>query len=136
MDDRSRVSRVSDKTAARVAIVTGAIFVIAGLPKFVAFRWEVANFTGFGLPTPEAWVVAAGLIEIGGGTLLIARRWVTASSLVLAMTMAVAIGVSGIRCGDVFPSLTLAPALLVACIYLAVRARAARSRRDPGRVTP
>lgn len=102
-----------------VAIVTGAIFVAAGLPKFVAFHWEVQNFIRFGLPLPEAWVVAAGVIEIAGGALLVARRWVRASCLVLAVTMAVAIAVSGIGRGDVIPSLTLAPALLVACVYVA-----------------
>ncbi len=106
--------------ATRIAIATGVVFVIAGLPKFFAFRWEVENFIRFGLPAPEVWVVAAGVIEIGGGALLIARRWVMASSLLLAATMAVAIVVSGIGRGDVIPSLTLAPALLAACVYLAI----------------
>lgn len=107
------------------------IFVLAGLPKFVAFHWEVENFARFGLPAPEAWVIAAGLIEIVGGGLLIARRFVATASLFLATTMAVAIGVSGIHRGDVIPSLTLAPALLVACVYLAVRARKrATTHRD------
>lgn len=117
------------RTATRIAVATGVIFVIAGLPKFVAFHWEVANFTRFGLPAPAVWVVAAGIIEIVGGAMLIARRCVTGASLVLAATMAVAIGVSGIHRGDVVPSLTVAPALLVACIYLAVDAR----RRDGAR---
>ena len=92
----------SKRASRRIAVVTGVIFVIAGLPKFVAFRWEVDNFLRFGLPAPAVWVGAA--------------------SVLLAMTMAVAIGVSGIRNGDVLPSLTLAPALLIACIYLAVEA--------------
>ena len=105
------------------------IFVIAGLPKFVAFRWEVDNFIRFGLPAPAVWVIAAGIIEIGGGALLIARRWVSAACVVLAVTMAIAIGVSGIRRGDVIPSLTLAPVLLIACIYLTVKA-AQPGRRD------
>jgi hypothetical protein len=39
----------------------------------------------------------------------------------LAVTMVVAIGSSGIGHGDVIPSLTLAPALLVAMIYLLAR---------------
>ena len=121
------------RTATRVALVTGVIFVIAGLPKFVAFHWEVANFTRFGLPAPEVWVVAAGIIEIVGGALLIARRRVVGASLLLAATMAVAIGVSGIHRGDVVPSLTVAPALFVACVYLAVAARTrAKAKRDAG----
>ena len=117
-----------DKAATRVAVVTGVIFVIAGLPKFFAFRWEVENFLHFGLPAPALWVVAAGVIELGGGVLLIARRWVTAASLVLAATMGVAIVVSGVLRGDVIPSLTLAPALLIACVYLAMKARSRRAR--------
>jgi hypothetical protein len=39
--------------------------------------------------------------------------------------MAVAIGASGIGHGDVIPSLTLAPMLLVALIFLLVRALSA-----------
>lgn len=117
-----RAAVVTKQASRRIAVVTGVIFVIAGLPKFVAFRWEVDNFLRFGLPAPAVWVVAAGILEIGGGALLIAGRWVRAASVLLAMTMAVAIGVSGIRHGDVLPSLTLAPALLIACIYLAVEA--------------
>src|SRR3954471_23286887 len=41
----------------RVAIVTGIAFVIAGLPKFLAFGWELDAFRRFGLPAPEAWVI-------------------------------------------------------------------------------
>ena len=67
---------------------------------------------------PEAWVVAAGAVEVVCGLLLIARRWVKVSSALLGTTMAVAIVVSGIGHGDIIPSLTLAPALLVACIFI------------------
>ena len=42
-------------------------------------------------------------------------------AVVLAVTMVVAIVSSGIGAGDVIPSLTLAPALLVAMVYLLVR---------------
>ncbi|MEJ7891343.1 MAG: DoxX family protein [Solirubrobacteraceae bacterium] len=101
-----------------VRTITGVAFVIAGLPKFVAFGWELDAFERFGLPAAEVWVIAAGVIEIGGGTLLLANRYVTASAAVLAVTMAVAIGVSGVKEGDIIPSLTVAPLLLAACLYL------------------
>jgi uncharacterized membrane protein YphA (DoxX/SURF4 family) len=101
-----------------VRVLTGIAFVIAGLPKFVFFDWERDAFVRFGLPAPEIWVVAAGIIEIGGGLLLVAGRHVRAAALLLAATMAVAIGVSGIKEGDVIPSLTLAPLLLAACLYI------------------
>lgn len=103
-----------------VRTVTGIAFVIAGLPKFVAFGWELDAFERFGLPAAEVWVVAAGVIEIGGGIALLANRFVVAAALALAITMAVAIAVSGVKEGDVIPSLTVAPLLLAACGYLIV----------------
>lgn len=116
----------------RVAVLTGIVFVIAGLPKFVAFGWELDAFERFGLPYAEVWVVAAGVIEIGGGALLVARRQVVPAALALAVTMTVAVGVSGIKEGDVVPSLTLAPALLAACLYLVFAGSARRSLTGPG----
>jgi uncharacterized membrane protein YphA (DoxX/SURF4 family) len=104
-----------------VALVTGAIFVIAGLAKFVAYGWELDAFKRFGLPAPELFVILAGVFEVGGGVLLLARRFVAPSALVLAITMAVATIVSGFGAGDVIPSLTLAPALFVAMVFLLVR---------------
>ena len=106
---------------------------IAGLPKFVAFGWELDAFERFGLPFAEAWVIAAGVIEIGGGILLLLDRLVVPSALVLGATMAVAIGVSGIKEGDVIPSLTVAPLLLAACVYLLLSGDA---DRDARRVIP
>lgn len=91
---------------------------IAGLPKFLAFNWELDAFERFGLPVAEVWVIAAGIIEIGGGVLLLRDRWVAPVALLLAVTMAVAIGVSGVKEGDVVPSLTVAPLLLAGCVYL------------------
>jgi uncharacterized membrane protein YphA (DoxX/SURF4 family) len=110
-------------------MVTGVIFVIAGLPKLLAFDWELAVFVALGLPKPEVWVIAAGVIEIGGGALLIARRAVSAAAVMLGTTMAVAIVVSGIGHGDIVPSLTLAPLLLAACVYLVVKDGAWRRER-------
>ncbi len=113
-----------------VAIVTGVIFVVAGLPKFVAFDWERDAFVSFGLPFPEALVILAGVVEIGGGLLLVARRLLAAAALVLAVTMAVAFVSSGLGHGDVIPSLTLAPALLAASVYLLVRSLRTTFRMD------
>ena len=115
--------------ARRTEIVTGAIFVIAGLAKFVANGWELDAFRRFGLPAPQAWVIAAGVIEVGGGLALLAGRWVEAAALLLAVTMGVAFVASGLLQGDVIPSLTLAPALLAACVYLL------RVRRGPRRAS-
>ena len=107
-----------DRGAARVAILTGVTFVFAGLVKFVFHHWELHAFRTFGLPWPSALEIFAGVLEVAGGILLVVRRWVVPTALMLAATMVVAIASSGIGHGDVIPSLTLAPVLLIATIYL------------------
>jgi uncharacterized membrane protein YphA (DoxX/SURF4 family) len=105
-------------TPTRIAIVTGLIFFFAGLVKFAFHHWELHAFRSFGLPLASVMEIVAGVVETIGGALLVARRGVVPVTLVLAVTMLVAIGASGIGHGDVIPSLTLAPALLLAVIYL------------------
>ncbi len=112
----------ADSAATGVALVVGAIFVVAGSVKFAAYGWELANFRRFGLPLAPAWVVAAGAIEMVAGALLVGRRAVVPAALLLVVTMAVAIAVSGVAHGDIVPSLTLAPALLAGCLFVAWRA--------------
>jgi uncharacterized membrane protein YphA (DoxX/SURF4 family) len=107
-----------DRTAVRVAILTGVIFFFAGLVKFVFHHWELHAFRSFGLPWPSALEIFAGALETGGGVLLMQRRCVAPVAVLLSITMIVAIGSSGIGEGDVIPSLTLAPLLLLAMIYL------------------
>lgn len=102
----------------RIAILTGMIFCFAGLVKFVFHHWELNAFRSFGLPWPSALEIAAGVLETAGGILLVLRRWVVPTAVLLAATMIVAIAASGIGHGDLIPSLTLAPALLVAMLYL------------------
>lgn len=120
-----------DRTATRVAILTGLIFIVAGLVKFGLHHWELHAFRRFGLPWPAALEIFAGVVETLGGVLLAARRGVVPACVLLAITMAVAIGSSGIGHGDVIPSLTLAPALLVATLYLIAVGLRAGGRR-PG----
>lgn len=115
-----------DRLARRVALVAGAVFVLASLPKFAFFDFELEQFERFGLPFPEALVILAGVIELVGGVALLRRRLVLPAAAVLAATMVVAIVSSGILEGDVVPSLTLAPALLAATVFLLVRGLRAR----------
>jgi uncharacterized membrane protein YphA (DoxX/SURF4 family) len=114
----------SDPLARRVALAAGAVFIIASLPKFVFFDFELEQFERFGLPFPEALVILAGVLELVGGIALTTRRFVLAACAVLVPTMLVAIVSSGVLEADVVPSLTLAPALLAALVLLLVRARA------------
>ena len=107
----------------RVAVIAGVIFVVAGLVKFVFHHWELNAFRSFGLPWPSVLEILAGVLEMIGGVLLALRRWVIPTATVLAFTMVVAILASGIEHGDVIPSLTLAPALLIAMLYLIAAGR-------------
>lgn len=117
-----------DPAATRVAIITGVVFIPAGLVKFAFHRWELHAFEEFGLPLPFALELLAGVLETVGGVLLIARRHLVPISALLGATMLVAIGASGIGHGDVIPSLTLAPALLLALIFVLSRALRPRTR--------
>jgi uncharacterized membrane protein YphA (DoxX/SURF4 family) len=110
-----------DRAASKVAIATGVIFIVAGLVKFVFRHWELHAFREFGLPWPGALEILAGILETLGGALLVLRVLVAPSAVLLAVTMVVATASSGIGHGDVIPSLTLAPALLLAMIFLLVR---------------
>jgi uncharacterized membrane protein YphA (DoxX/SURF4 family) len=105
-----------------VRVLTGVIFIFAGLVKFVFHSWELHAFRTFGLPWPGALEILVGIVETAGGLLLVLRLLVAPVALVLVVTMAVAIGSSGIGHGDVVPSLTLAPMLLVALLFLLWRA--------------
>jgi uncharacterized membrane protein YphA (DoxX/SURF4 family) len=111
-----------DATIANLAIVTGSIFIVAGLVKFALHGWELRAFRSFGLPWPSALEILTGVLEAVGGVLLALRLVVVPVAMILSMTMVVAIGASGIGHGDLIPSLTLAPALLAALAAILVRA--------------
>ena len=113
----------SGGSASRIAVAAGVIFIFAGLVKFVFHSWELHAFRSFGLPWPSAMEILAGVLEIVGGALLALRVFIVPVALILTATMAVAIGASGIGHGDVIPSLTVAPALLAAMVYLLVASR-------------
>ncbi len=98
--------------------ITGLIFLVFGIGKFIQHGHEVDSFEAYGLPAPEAFVYLVGCLEIVGGLLLVAGALTRPVALVLAANMAGAIVVSGVGEGEVVPSLTLAPALLVAMLFL------------------
>lgn len=97
------------------------IFVIASVPKFFFFGFELEQFERFGLPFPEVLVLLTGVVELAGGVALVCRQLVAPALLMLVPTMLVAIVSSGMLQGDVIPSLTVAPALLVALVALVLR---------------
>jgi putative oxidoreductase len=119
-------------TFARVA--AGVVFVVFGVGKFTQHAREVDSFRTYGLPAPDAFVTAIGVLEIVGGLMLIAGVLVPYAALALAGDMVGAIVVSGIKEGEPI-SLTLAPALLLVMLLLLrdERKRVPRPRRAANR---
>ena len=103
-------------TLARIA--AGVVFVVFGIGKFSQHASEVASFDKYGLPSPDAFVYVIGVVEIVGGLLLVLGLLTPFVALVMAGDMVGAIALSGIKEGEVLPSLTLAPALLVVMLLL------------------
>ena len=100
-----------------VRLLSGGIFVVFGIGKFVNHTSELASFKTYGLPAPELFVVVIGVIEVVGGLFLIVGILTRPAAFVLAADMVGAIIVSGIAKGELV-SLTLAPAELVAMLVL------------------
>jgi putative oxidoreductase len=95
----------------------GIIFLIFGVAKFSNHAAELASFRHYPLPAPELFVCLVGVIEIGGGLLLIIGLLTRLAALALAADMIGAIVISGLGRWELV-SLTLAPLLLVAMISL------------------
>jgi putative oxidoreductase len=98
-------------------LLSGGVFVVFGIGKFVNHASELASFKTYGLPAPEAFVVMIGLIELVGGLFVMTGVLTRPAALVLAADMVGAIVVSGIANGELI-SLTLAPAQLVVMLVL------------------
>ncbi|HET6868306.1 MAG TPA: DoxX family protein [Solirubrobacteraceae bacterium] len=106
-----------DRVLLVLRLLSGGVFVVFGIGKFVNHASELASFKSYGLPAPEIFVVVIGLVELVGGLLLIIGVLTRPAALVLAGDMIGAIIVSGIAKGEII-SLTLAPAELVAMLVL------------------
>ena len=106
-----------DRVLLLLRLLSGGVFVVFGIGKFVNHGSELASFKTYGLPAPEAFVVVIGVVELVGGLLLIAGVLTRPAALVLAGDMVGAIIVSGLGKGELI-SLTLAPAELVAMLVL------------------
>ncbi|MGQ0838229.1 DoxX family protein [Actinokineospora sp.] len=129
MSEKSNLSRVAaaffrDRVSGRAAvatavlrIVTGLFFVLAAIPKFAAHDFELAEFARFGLPESSALVYLVGLLELGGGLMLVLGVGTRLAALGLAVNMAGAIATAGVKVGGPF-HLGVAPALLLAMVFL------------------
>jgi putative oxidoreductase len=106
-----------DRVLLLLRLGSGVVFVVFGAGKFVNHASELASFQAYGLPAPDAFVYAIGVIELVGGLLLIVGLATRPAALVLAGDMIGAVVVSGIGLGELV-SLTLAPAELAICLFL------------------
>jgi putative oxidoreductase len=114
----TRATGAGDTALVLARVAAALVFVVFGIGKFSAHASEVDSFDRYGLPEPEAFVYAIGVLEIGGGLLLGLGVLTRLVALVMAGNMVAAIALSGIGEGEVLPSLTLAPALLVIMVVL------------------
>ncbi|HEY6399107.1 MAG TPA: DoxX family protein [Solirubrobacteraceae bacterium] len=111
------MSEHRDRALLALRLLSGGVFVAFGAGKFINHATELASFKSYGLPAPEAFVAAIGVLELVGGALLIAGLFTRPAAFALAGDMVGAIIVSGIAKGELI-SLTLAPAELVAMLVL------------------
>lgn len=98
-------------------LIAGGIFVAFGAGKFLNHGSELASFQAYGLPSPDLFVSAIGVVELLGGVALILGLGTRLAAVALAGDMAGAIIVSGLARGEIV-SLTVAPAQLLAMLFL------------------
>ena len=111
---------MSGRVVLVLRVVAGLVFVVFGAGKFVNHASEAAAFGAYGLPWPDAFTDAIGVIEILGGLALLSGVALTPAALVLAGDMVGAIVISGLLRWE-WISLTVAPALLAAMLVVAGR---------------
>jgi uncharacterized membrane protein YphA (DoxX/SURF4 family) len=79
---------------AGVRCAAAIVFLIFGVSKFVNHAAELASFRHYPVPAPDTVVYAVGVIEIGGGLLLLVGLLTRLTALALAADMLGAIVVS------------------------------------------
>jgi uncharacterized membrane protein YphA (DoxX/SURF4 family) len=97
-------------------LVAAGVFVVFGAGKFIDHASEVESFAGYGLPAPDAFVYAIGVIELIGG-LLVAGLVTRLAVLVLAGDMVGEIVVSESTSASRSAS-RWRTVMLVVCLYL------------------
>lgn len=100
-----------------VRVVTGVLFVLFSLGKFVDHAQESADFDHYGIPAPEVATALVGALELLGGVLLIIGLFARPAAALLAANLVGAIATAGRVDGGTF-HLGVGPAMLVATLFL------------------
>ena len=113
----SRAPLAWGRVALLIRVVAGAIFLGFSVGKFTRHGAESAALDRYGLPFPDAFTYAVGVVELLGGVLLVLGLGTRIAALALACDMGGAITTAGrVEGGPVH--LGLAPALLVMMLLL------------------
>lgn len=91
-----RVRPALFRAAGAVRIAVGVFFVVPGLAKFSDYTAQVALFTGWGVPAPEAAVLAVGVVEVVAGLALALGVVMPVPAFVLAADMVGALLTAGL----------------------------------------
>lgn len=102
-----------------VRVLVGLFFVSSGLPKLINHEMFAVAFTGWGLPAPDLFVYAVGIVEVVFGLALALGVAARAVALVLAVNMVGAILTAGLVDGGFH--LVAPPILGLLCALIAYR---------------
>jgi putative oxidoreductase len=98
-------------------VIAGAIFLGFSVGKFTRHGAEAAALDRYGLPFPDAFTYAVGVVELAGGAMLVLGLGTRLAALALACDMTGAITTAGrVEGGPVH--LGLAPVLLVTMLLV------------------
>jgi len=94
-----------------------AKLVLIGIGKFADHMQEAIDFEHYGVPLPDLAVWVSGVIEVGGGALLVVGLATRLAAALVAGNLVVAIATAGVMEGGTF-HLGVGPALLAAMLFL------------------
>ncbi len=114
---RPRTSGAAGWITTAVRVVTGGLFMMFSVGKFVDHAQESSDFDRYGIPVPDVATYLVGTLELVCGVLLVVGFLTRPAALLLAGDMIGAIATAGRVDGGSF-HLGVAPTMLVAMLFL------------------